>query len=510
MIAEAKPNDGHVCPNGNGQRPLSELLAPYDVRVHDDLVRRRKNRHLLRSVYRVGALLLTDIVVLSLAYLAAIFLRQDVLPILVPVLPPMEFGLPLKLWPAALAVQLMSLSAFGAYTPGKGRRDYYKLFGAIVVGTLILFFGATVYAPDMPSQALFVLAGFTAVCGVLPFRWAVDRAVVRYRKRHNLGRPALLLGREDQIPFIRSHFDETPEANIRFVRTMHFDEVEVPTRHCVATERLTEVLLSSDIEVVVVAGDLPNGMARRVLDRCLHAGCQVMLVPSVLHEIPNPVSTEDMSGLFALAVTQPRLGIPQLALKRIFDFAISGLGLILAAPLFGVIALAIKLDSKGTVFFKQQRVGLGGGTFWIYKFRTMVRDAEARKNELGHLNQYCDGKFFKIKDDPRVTRTGRFLRRASLDELPQLINVLRGEMSLVGPRPPVPEEVLGYSEHHLQRLSVTPGITGLWQVKGRSDILDFEEVVRLDLEYIRTWSVWKDLAILIKTVPVVIQTDGAA
>ena len=148
--------------------------------------------------------------------------------------------------------------------------------------------------------------------------------------------------------------------------------------------------------------------------------------------------------------------------------------------------------------------------FSIYKFRTMVADAEARKRRLKHLNQYGDGKFFKIRNDPRITRLGHLLRRTSLDELPQLINVLRGEMSLVGPRPPVTEEVAKYSEHHLQRLSVTPGITGLWQINGRSDIVDFEEVVRLDLEYINTWSIWKDLTILVRTLPAVFRTIGAA
>jgi exopolysaccharide biosynthesis polyprenyl glycosylphosphotransferase len=250
-------------------------------------------------------------------------------------------------------------------------------------------------------------------------------------------------------------------------------------------------------------------MAKRLFDRCLRAGCQVMLVPSVLHEIPNPVKVEDMRGLSALTVERPRLGLPNLALKRAFDFFGSLAGLICLAPMFAAIAAAIKLSSQGPVFFRQTRVGVGGRVFSIFKFRTMVADAETRKEELEHLNQYGDNKFFKIKEDPRITRVGRFLRKTSFDELPQLINVLRGDMSLVGPRPPVPEEVANYSEHHLQRLSVTPGITGLWQINGRSEILDFEEVVRLDLEYISTWSLWKDLGILVRTIPVVFRTNGA-
>jgi len=236
----------------------------------------------------------------------------------------------------------------------------------------------------------------------------------------------------------------------------------------------------------------------------------VMLVPSVLHEIPNPVKTDDLSGLYALVVTRPHLGLPQLAVKRLFDFAVSLVGVVLLAPVFVGIAIAVKLNSPGPVFFKQRRVGVGGRLFWIYKFRTMVADAERCKSRLEHLNQYGDGRFFKIKDDPRITRVGCILRRTSLDELPQLLNVIRGDMSLVGPRPPVPEEVADYSEHHLRRISVTPGITGLWQVRGRSSILDFEEVVRLDLEYINTWSLLKDMAILLRTLQVVFRTKQAA
>jgi lipopolysaccharide/colanic/teichoic acid biosynthesis glycosyltransferase len=147
------------------------------------------------------------------------------------------------------------------------------------------------------------------------------------------------------------------------------------------------------------------------------------------------------------------------------------------------------------------RVGVGGRTFEIFKFRTMVVGADAQKAKLLHLNQYGDARLFKIKDDPRVTRLGRFLRRSSLDELPQLWNVLRGDMSLVGPRPCVPEEMATYAPHHMERLFVVPGVTGPWQVNGRNSVSDFEEVVRLDQDYIRSWSLVRDLLILAKTLP---------
>jgi len=496
--------------NGDDDRRVADLLAPYDIRLREDWAHHRRNRQLVRNLLRVGTLLILDTIGLTGAYLGALLLRQNVLPEVASGLGPLALHPYVHMLPAAIAVQLLSLAAFRAYTPGKGRRDYYRVFLAILLGTLVLFFGATVYGTRLPSRLLFVVAGATAVCSVVSLRWLVDRALIAYRRHNNLGRPAIFVGPEDHIARVRSHFEETPEVNIRFVSSVSFEQADGPSRVCAVADRLSEELLRRDIEVVVVAGDPPRGMAKRLLGECLRAGCQVMLVPSVLHEIPNPVTAEDLSGLSALGVTRPRLGLPQIALKRAFDFFVSLLALIVLAPAFAAIAVAVKLDSAGPVFFRQRRVGVGGRLFWICKFRTMIEDAENRRTQVKHLNQYGDVKFFKIKNDPRITRVGRFLRKTSLDELPQLVNVLWGEMSLVGPRPPVPEEVADYSEHHLQRLSVTPGITGLWQTKGRSDITDFEEVVRLDLEYINTWSVWKDLAILVRTLPAVLHRSGAA
>jgi exopolysaccharide biosynthesis polyprenyl glycosylphosphotransferase len=197
------------------------------------------------------------------------------------------------------------------------------------------------------------------------------------------------------------------------------------------------------------------------------------------------------------------------AVKRILDVVLSVIALVLLLPLLLVISAAVKLDSSGPVLFRQLRTGHGGKAFWMYKFRTMVDNAERIKPDLQHLNGSGDPRLFKIENDPRVTRVGQFLRRSSLDELPQLINVLIGEMSLVGPRPFFPEDIVHYAEHHFVRLSVLPGISGLWQVKGRSTIADFEEVVRLDREYIERWSLWLDLKIMLLTIPAVLRGRGA-
>ena len=193
--------------------------------------------------------------------------------------------------------------------------------------------------------------------------------------------------------------------------------------------------------------------------------------------------------------------------KRALDVVGSLLGLILLSPLFLVLAILIRLDSKGPILFKQIRVGKDGREFWFYKFRSMVENAEDMKGELMHLNE-LEGPVFKISNDPRVTRVGRFLRRTSLDELPQLINVLKGEMSLVGPRPPLPCEVEHYEGWQREKLSVLPGITCLWQISGRNHI-GFTEWMRLDIEYIRRQSLGLDMKILARTIPAVLSRKGA-
>ena len=196
------------------------------------------------------------------------------------------------------------------------------------------------------------------------------------------------------------------------------------------------------------------------------------------------------------------------ATKRLMDIVLSAVGMLLLSPVYLAIAAAVKLSSPGPVFFVQTRVGRYGRYFKFYKFRSMRQDAEAQKAALMARNESKDGVIFKMKDDPRITKVGRFLRRTSLDELPQLWNVFIGDMSLVGPRPPVPSEVLEYTLEDRKRLDVIPGITCLWQIKGRSEI-PFNEQVRLDKEYILAPSVWKDIVILFKTIPAILGGRGA-
>ena len=196
------------------------------------------------------------------------------------------------------------------------------------------------------------------------------------------------------------------------------------------------------------------------------------------------------------------------AIKRLFDIVLSLLALIVLSPLFVLIAIIVKTTSRGPVFFVQERVGYFGRSFLFYKFRSMYVDAEARKRALMEQNESKDGVIFKMKNDPRITPFGRIIRKTSMDELPQLLNVLLGDMSLVGPRPPLPSEVQQYSLEDRKRLNVKPGITCIWQVSGRSDI-PFKKQVELDKEYIQSQSLWNDLLVLLKTVPAILSGKGA-
>ena len=194
--------------------------------------------------------------------------------------------------------------------------------------------------------------------------------------------------------------------------------------------------------------------------------------------------------------------------KRAMDIAGAIVGCVISFPIIAVVAIPLKIESPGPLFFKQKRVGLNGRYFYIHKLRSMYMDAEERKKELMAKNE-MNGLMFKMEDDPRVTKVGKFIRKTSIDELPQFFDVLRGDMSLVGTRPPTVDEYKQYESHHKRRLSMKPGITGLWQVSGRSNIEDFEEVVKLDVTYIDNWSLWNDVKILFKTVYVVFAGRGA-
>lgn len=255
---------------------------------------------------------------------------------------------------------------------------------------------------------------------------------------------------------------------------------------------------------------LPANKYQKVLELiriCQTHGVEAQVAPDLFQLSLNQVESNNMGGVPMLRVREIKIGRTGQFLKRTIDLLVVLLGAIPASVVGVIIAVAIKLTSPGPIFYAGNRIGQDGKPFRMIKFRSMVVDAESRKSSLEQMNER-EGPIFKIKDDPRLTRVGRVIRRLSLDELPQLINVLKGEMSLVGPRPPLPEEVVGYKPWHMQRLTVPGGITGLWQVSGRSD-LTFDEQCLLDIYYIENWSLSLDIRILLQTIPYSLFGRGA-
>ncbi len=252
----------------------------------------------------------------------------------------------------------------------------------------------------------------------------------------------------------------------------------------------------------------PGGSLERFLSAARERGVSVRHIVSEDSVPGSRWGFEQVGGMQTLTTTSTPVDELALCAKRAIDIVGALVALLLFAPVMTLAAIWVKAEDKGPIFFRQVRVGHNGRRFVMFKFRSMVQDAEQRLSALRGQNE-MSGPVFKMSHDPRITRIGRWLRKLSIDEMPQLFNVLGGEMSLVGPRPPIPSEVDLYSATQRRRLSVKPGITGLWQVTGRSEIEDFEKWVELDLEYIDHWSIWLDLSILLKTVPAVLATKGA-
>jgi len=259
-------------------------------------------------------------------------------------------------------------------------------------------------------------------------------------------------------------------------------------------------------EIILCKKDMNQKEIENTVQICSEMGIVFRMYSSFFNMLTNKTRLHFFGTMPLLTISNIPSNYLMLGIKKIFDFVFSLIMLIIFSPLFFIIAIIIKLDSKGPVFFRQKRVGLRGRRFYVYKFRTMVADAENLKEELEDQNE-MDGPVFKIANDPRITRVGIFLRKSSLDEMPQFFNVLRGDMSVVGPRPPIPSEVKQYERWQHRRLSMKPGITCIWQVSGRNNI-PFEEWMKMDMEYIDNWSLKLDAIILVKTIRTVLKYDG--
>ncbi|HWF55696.1 MAG TPA: sugar transferase [Solirubrobacteraceae bacterium] len=378
-------------------------------------------------------------------------------------------------------VQATLVSLVFALANGDHFSSYYIFYGSLVFGTV--YIGAL---RELHTR----LSG-----------WLLQQA--GYRRR------ALLVGSGkhiDEVAHALSGRTHTPVDFVGYISLTSRSPNGLRSLGSLAD--LTEILIAERVQEVIIADhDFPQEHAVDVVDRCHQRGVTVHVAPSTMEILINRAEFVPGQSVPLFTLRPPVFQGIDFAVKRCFDLAVSTVGLIFLTPILATIALAIKLSSRGPVIYRSMRPGMGCQPFYCFKFRTMRQGAEDAQDELERFNEK-NGALFKIRDDPRMTRVGRLLRRFSIDELPQLVNVLRGEMSLVGPRPLPLRDFELLEEWHKKRYHVLPGITGLWQVSGRSE-LDFDDLVRLDFVYLERWSIGLDLLILMKTIPAVLSRRGA-
>ncbi|MGH2969118.1 MAG: sugar transferase [Solirubrobacteraceae bacterium] len=459
---------------------------------------------------RVRALLIADLLAIAVGLLGTFLLAEAIGPpaLIAPI------WLVIALIPVITLAWLAIFASYRLYE-GQARKiaptsfdEVANLFHALLAGSLLLLvvgqglkkgFDVFVYSP---LEALMFLS--IAVVAVPALR-----GVVRTWLLPNVMRPrrTLIVGAGPVGRVLERKISAHPEYGLDLVGFVD----DVPGEDVLGrTDDLTGLVDRLQIDWVLLAlSEMPHERTLELVREVRRPDVHLSIVPNFYELFASNAAIEDIEGVPVVSLPSMSLSRTVRALKRSFDVVASACGLLLLSPVLLLAAFAIRIDSPGPFFFRQARHGRNGRTFHIVKFRTMVAGAEAQRFTLAHLNQMeGGGPLFKIHDDPRITRVGGFLRKWSIDELPQLWNVLRGEMSLVGPRPFVvheSEQITGWAS---RRLETTPGITGLWQVLGRNDI-PFEEMVKLDYVYVTNWSLWWDIKILVQTLPVVLARRGA-
>ena len=466
---------------------------------------RAMRRHTKRVATRFGVLLFGDVFALLLARAAAEFAQRTLID------PSVAAATPLAGDTRHFALlslsALVTLFATGSHSRHRALNQPARLLVASLLAPIPLLLPGVARSGAVPPLASFALTAITIWLCVLTIR-QVSEFILRnvWPRQHGAG-PALLIGRPvgpgqsiaSAIGAAGGDF-----AVIGYLSVRGDDDQALGN-----VSALSSTIEDREVEAVVVCSELESAEMDRVVQECLEAGCQLLYPARAIHVPgvrPSLVWHHDQP-FFELG--SPVLKARALISKRIVDIVVSSVMLVVLAPVLALIAFIVKLDSAGPALYRQERAGFGGKRFRMIKFRTMRAGADQEKPDFAHLNRTGDPRLFKIPDDPRTTRVGAILRRWSLDELPQLWNVLVGQMSLVGPRPFFESDFGSYEDHHFRRLDAKPGITGLWQVSGRSEILDFEDVIYLDRQYIEQWSFWLDVSILFRTIPAVVRRTGA-
>lgn len=391
------------------------------------------------------------------------------------------------------------------YTPAE---EFRRLLLAVTMGVGGLMIVSFWSKADL-SRAWVAMSWAFALTFTLLARRLWHLWIGRRRADGRLAFPTLIVGTNDEAIRLADAMDR-PGFGFRPVGMVATAHAGAPAGTAVVGEisEIRELIRRTGAECVFVAATAVTAEDLKPIAKAVRVeGVEVRITATLPEVLSSRLTVQPLGGITALSLRPARLSGTQVVAKFTFDILVSGLVLIVLSPLLACVAFAIRVTSPGPVLYRQRRVGLRGRPFTMLKFRTMRQGAD-REVEVLRESRGVTDVMFKLKDDPRVTPVGGWLRRFSLDELPQLFNVVRGDMSLVGPRPPLPEEVTRYEDWHFDRLEVPPGITGLWQVSGRSD-LPFDDCVRLDLFYIENWSLAYDLYILAKTVPVLLSKRGA-
>ncbi|MDZ4871519.1 MAG: hypothetical protein CLLPBCKN_000907 [Chroococcidiopsis cubana SAG 39.79] len=403
-----------------------------------------------------------------------------------------------------VAIEIGLIAALGFYTSGQKRRDYLSLIKTLTFSHVFLFLVFSPQPTNFISLSAFIPSWLLSISLTCVTRFGIDNAIKYVRKQGLVCYPAFLICRpEDKKKAIDTIGVEKCYSLLGWA-----DINSLVAERDDLDATIEDIYRLGIAEVFVCSWSLIN---RRMLLywKLRNAGITLHILPVDLEIIDRKSELRMLCGLPTFKFSPPLVTGSDFWIKRCFDFCFAASFVIVAAPVYLFIALLIKLDSPGPVFYKQTRIGLHGRQFGLWKFRTMVVNADQLQKDLEASNEMKDGVLFKVKNDPRITPIGKFLRRYSLDELPQLLNVILGEMSLVGPRPLPIRDVEKFAQQHFIRHEVLPGVTGLWQVSGRSDITNFDEVINLDVSYMESWSLLLDLQILLKTIAVVLGKEGA-
>jgi exopolysaccharide biosynthesis polyprenyl glycosylphosphotransferase len=464
------------------------------------------------------AVALTDVLLINLAFAIAYWLRYD-LQLFAAVdeayfVPYRQF-IPISLALTVLLLGIYKLS--GVYNQPRGSSwfdEVYRLVTSTATGIILMVFVIVVFfRPLFFSRLIFFYAAVLIVI-MLSISRLGKRMVRNYLRKKGQGVDRLLIvGAGEVGRTVMRNIVAHPALGYQAVGFVDDDPDKGRTdigrfKALGSTANIPQLVKEWAIDEVIVT--LPWMYHRKIVSiiaQCEREQTRVRIVPDIFQMTLSHLDVEDLGGIPMIGVREISISSGARIFKRTMDVVLSLVGLVLLFPLFLLIGLIIRIDSRGPVLFRQIRVGKNEELFACYKFRSMHEGAEKEKEKLLDKNE-ADGPIFKIRNDPRITSVGRFLRRTSLDELPQLLNVLMGHMSLVGPRPAPPAEVQRYQPWHKRRLEVAPGMTGMWQVSGRSE-LTFDEMVLLDLYYIENWTPVLDLQILLRTLPIVLLGEGA-